>query len=415
MVNYTPGKIIKAAPKKKAAVPTKDPAKNVQTGQPQGGLSTQTDQKTKEIMSQTPQTAGDIIKQSRIIAAKTGKDPNTLAGNIAQSTINTQTPAAQSSTVAQNPTIPPNAAGEIPNHQQKGTFLEETKIGQTIGKGLEKIGIDVNMPTEVYLAALTSGISTIGLIGKTNKIASIAKVGIKTPMPTTAAETISVNAATAAKTSSWLSKLASQLKNPAFVAGALIGTIGTYPFAGFIKEEALQTLGFASANAIKNKDVEGAQAAIDAQKEVLNPDLWKKIIDGVPYANVVDQLKDYYKAATIKVAVDEKMLDDLTKQQSGETPEETWNRHKEEQTAAEKERVDYYNQERKKLFLWEQQATDADMIEDAAFWAAEQAKQRAFEKADQEAIQAFWTEYQRKSQEAQDDNRPSKLAFGLIK
>jgi len=29
------------------------------------------------------------------------------------------------------------------------------------------------------------------------------------------------------------------------VAGLLVGAIGSYPFAGFIKEEALQTLGFA--------------------------------------------------------------------------------------------------------------------------------------------------------------------------
>ena len=91
-------------------------------------------------------------------------------------------------------------------------------------------------------------------------------------------------------------------------AGILVGIIGSYPFAGFIKEESLQTLGFATRAAMTAEDYEGAQKSIDQVNEILNPAVWEKIIAGTPYANVVKQLTEFYSAAATKNEIDQDAL-----------------------------------------------------------------------------------------------------------
>ena len=70
--------------------------------------------------------------------------------------------------------------------------------------------------------------------------------------------------------------------------------IGQYNFAGFIKEEGLQTIGFSSSMGLANlkKRVEAGidtpedhQLFVDAmayEKELLAPDIWTGIIDATP-------------------------------------------------------------------------------------------------------------------------------------
>lgn len=100
----------------------------------------------------------------------------------------------------------------------------------------------------------------------------------------------------------------------------LIATIGTYPFAGFIKEEALQTLGFATNAAKKAGDLEGEQTALDETKEVLNPGLWSTILSKIPIVNVLNSLKDFYKAARTKVKIDQDSLDSRRGELSSPSP-----------------------------------------------------------------------------------------------
>lgn len=90
---------------------------------------------------------------------------------------------------------------------------------------------------------------------------------------------------------------------------ALMGVIGTYPFAGFIKEEALQTLGF-GVFAAKNDPV-GMEAAITAQEELLNPSVWQQLINTIPFVNVVNQLNNFYEAARTKLEIDKRNLEKL--------------------------------------------------------------------------------------------------------
>ena len=103
------------------------------------------------------------------------------------------------------------------------------------------------------------------------------------------------NGKSIATTAKWLLNLGGI--NKAVAIPVIIGAIGSYPFAGFIKEESLQTLGFGVLTARNAGDLEGEQLALDQQREVLDPGLWSSIFAKIPYANVLSTLKDFYKAA----------------------------------------------------------------------------------------------------------------------
>ncbi|KKN18391.1 hypothetical protein LCGC14_0956420 [marine sediment metagenome] len=101
-------------------------------------------------------------------------------------------------------------------------------------------------------------------------------------------------------------------------ASLLIGAIGSYPFAGFIKEEALQTLGFAFKTAEENKDIEGMENALADVEEILNAA--PEIMDKIPYANVLNQLTSFFAAANTKLDNDRRRLETLRgEQETGET------------------------------------------------------------------------------------------------
>ena len=101
-------------------------------------------------------------------------------------------------------------------------------------------------------------------------------------------------------------------------AGAIIAIIGTYPFAGFIKEEALQTLSFAVRTALDNEDAEGAAIAIREQEEIIN-DIGS-LIDRIPFLNIVNQLRVFFNAAQTKLEIDRRAVERL--QTEGSTGEQ---------------------------------------------------------------------------------------------
>ena len=268
---------------------------------------------------------------------------------------------------------------------------------------------------------LISAVTVGGGVAKaTTTAASLLKVGLKgipgaTGGLTGTAYLQAVNSATAKATTSWLAKLATFAKNPIVIASAILGTIGSYPFAGFIKEEALQTLGFGINSAVKNNDIEGAEAAMALQAEILDPNLWDEIVAKVPYANILAQLNAFYEAAKTKLAIDVKIVADLKKKlETGDTADNFWRGVMQEEIDAKNEVVDYYNQERKKMLAFEEEAGDRDMKEDAKFWRKERAKQRKKETEDREAVANFWMAYRKRAQEFQEDNRPSNLNFGFL-
>lgn len=280
--------------------------------------------------------------------------------------------------------------------------------------------IVANHPFNTALA-IAGGITAVkSVLGKT-AVSKAATVGKEVDLFGNAisnagtAGTIATNTATTAKTASWFSKIAASATAPEFVIGTLMATIGSYPFAGFIKEEALQTIGFATKTAIDNGDIASAEEAIRFQEEILNPTIWDNIKAGVPFVNVLDKLDDFYEASRVKLAVDKKIIDDMKiSQETGESAEERYQRVNEEQINQYQANIDYYNQERKKLLEWEMNAKANAREEEAAFWAAERAKKRKEEEEDRKAIADFWEDYKKRSQQLADDQRPSNLKFGLL-
>lgn len=363
-------------------------------------------------------TAGDIIRESRT-------DPNDpTTGSWARVSQLANAEEAKQKAAAQ----PKFGSGSFDGAGATGSTAEKGAVGKFIDARLEnaKINLGLKAPPEgtimggsgsIAFVSLAGGGSVLKFLTGKTAVKTAAKVGTKGTVQTTlsGAPAFVVNTKKAAVTATWLTKLTTYAKNPAVVVGGLMAAVGSYPFAGFIKEEALQTLGFATRTATESGDIEGATAALEAQREVLDPGLWDSIMAKIPYANVLNNLKTFYEAARLKVNIDAKLIEDMKIQtETGETNDQKWARLRQEEADQDKAMVDYYNEQRKQQLQWEEEAADRDMKEDAAFWAAEREKQMQKEKEDREAIAAFWNAYRKEQQKIAEDNRPSNLNFGLI-
>lgn len=156
------------------------------------------------------------------------------------------------------------------------------------------------------------------------------------------ARRFTVNAKSQGLTKSLLSKTGLSLG----AASLLVGAIGSYPFAGFIKEEAIQTLGFAFNTAERNKDIEGMENAIEEVDEIINNA--NTIMDKVPYANVLKQLRVFFEAATVKLDNDRRRLETLRGElEEGET---AFQRERRETDEAAFERKREFGEEESKRF-----------------------------------------------------------------
>ena len=237
-----------------------------------------------------------------------------------------------------------------------------------------------------------------------------------------AARGVEVNTKTAKLTAGFLSKIAAATKTPAFVYTAL-AVIGTYPFTYFIREEALQAIKGTYTGAIINGNFEQAQIAIDERNQILNPELWEKIITAFPFANSVKELLDLFNTARIAVKIDQQVLDDLRiQEETEESEEDKWKRIRETELEQEKALSQMYTYEAKKLALWKSSLERKDMLQAAKFWEKEAAKQRELEAKDREAIAEFWINYRKEIQKIEEAGKPgsswnlgqSNLNFGLL-
>ncbi len=139
-----------------------------------------------------------------------------------------------------------------------------------------------------------------------NTAQKAAQPGVKfTPVVGDAARAYATNGKTLVKTAGWMLKSGFNLKSVPVIMGAL----GSYPFAGFIKEEALQTLSFGIKGAKDSGDLEGEAKAIADMEEVLDPTGWNNIFNKIPYVNVLSSLKSFYEAARTKLDVDKKSFE----------------------------------------------------------------------------------------------------------
>jgi len=230
--------------------------------------------------------------------------------------------------------------------------------GATVGGLATKLGASIT-PT-----ASKTLVSTIGKVGTTGlpdwatlEGGILLKATSGYPL-----NQIPINTVTKAQSASIISKILTGVKNnPLATAvsvtaatGIILDMIGTINFTGFLKEEALQTLDFGVKQAHSTNDKEGMRAALDQQKAILNPDVWTKIKEYIPYLNVQEQVDNFVAAAKTKYAINEKLYEDMVNPAlAGETPEAKWSRVDQEESASQKERTDYYNSERKAQLQFE--------------------------------------------------------------
>jgi len=246
-----------------------------------------------------------------------------------QSTNNLPIPTQQSQTSNLNGSISATAPGQIPTDQAQPVVNTATLNPDIINQDLvsgqlqgnvetpENFGRDVAVGTALGTAGIIAG---IGVISAATAIEAITLTTAGTAVQRAAAgqvtkktiqKGIATNTVNAAKTTSYLGKLAKATTKPAFVATTLLSAIGSYPFSGFIKEEALQTISFGIKTSIDNEDVEGAEKSLQLANEVLNPDVWGQIISTVPYLNIQRQLQNFFKAAALKMEADSKAVEKL--------------------------------------------------------------------------------------------------------
>jgi len=205
---------------------------------------------------------------------------------------------------------------------------------------------------------------------------------------------------------------------------AFIPVIGSYPFAGFVKEEALQTLGFAVSAAKASGDMQGEQDAIDMQNALLDPNVESQIKMAIPWVNVIDQLNNFYKAARLKTAIDQKSLDDRKIQlETGETEDEKWARIRQEKLDQEEadrlaDELYYAN-----IARLEAEAKAAERKADEEYWTKILADSEARAQKKKDEQDEYWSMYYKSLAEASKTTTttsgssyepPSKLNFGLI-
>lgn len=262
-------------------------------------------------------------------------------------------------------------------------------------------------------ATAVSKAATIGSRGIPSYLKGAAQIsrGITQAISGPAIAQFATNTATLATSVSLLTKVGLVLGG----ASLLVGAIGSYPFAGFIEEEALQTLSFGVRSAIANNDIEGAESALDMQEEILNPEMWDRIIAKIPYANVVAKLNRFKEAAALKVSIDREVINQMKIQKdTGETEAEKWARIEKERD----EKRELQRQADEEYFAEIQRQNKKAKKEqreiDEAYWDKILADRKQREKEEREAEEKYWEEVRKESSRLREEMSPSNLDFGLI-
>jgi len=308
--------------------------------------------------------------------------------------------------------------GQI-NTQRLRTLLETGNFGDYVQGELT-----------ATLAQAGIGTAIAGLIaGGAALFAGAGSVAGYTLGGTTAATGITANGYTIAGTTAMLVKVG-------LTAGAIklfMSAVGSYPFSSFIKEEALQTLGFGVHSAMAAGDLEAADIATAQIDEILNST--GSIMNRLPGTNLIQSFIDFTNAARTKNEIDKGIIENRRTQLANGTNEAS------QRMIEAQQRTDMINASA--TFRLEQQATfnenerrarEEQRDDDARFWAEQRENERAAEEADRIAIAQFWEDYARRKAElaAQDstlnlttlpsppttqqprDSGQSSLNFGLL-
>ncbi len=289
-----------------------------------------------------------------------------------------------------------------------GERIKEVLIGDPLTKGKEDIraGALPIGPGAAAKATVSASVSAHRLITTGAGAEKLIGIGTRTavrsftgrPAVSGIKKLFSVGnraAATRFATNTKSTSLTTELLKFAKSPVGVIGAIGSYPFAGFIKEEALQTVGMGFFQASQNNDVIGMEMAIKEQEDILDPRTWEKIISTVPYANVVKQLRDYFKAARVKLQIDKGVFEQAKLEAAGAETEFQRNRRISDEAA--RARVLQFRAEDEAYFndIEEQREADkeAGRVEDAAYYQDVAEENRARKLKEREEDEAYYAQF----------------------
>lgn len=228
----------------------------------------------------------------------------------------------------------PVRLGEPPKESRWDRLTTGEKVRLGIGSAalLGAAGLGAGLGGGAFAAktAILSVASRIGLLKMAGKASTLTRGKLVT-VPRVAPNVIKyvTNPKTVGLSKSLIAKVGG--------SAVLVGIIGSYPFAGFIKEESLQTLSFAVKSARDSGNLEDEQMAIDEVNEILNPAVWSSLLGIIPYANVVNQLIDFYKAAATKNEIDQNSLDKRRAEAEGQETDFQRERRVSDEQARERE------------------------------------------------------------------------------
>ena len=287
--------------------------------------------------------------------------------------------------------------------------------------------ITVNVENDIIRLGLEKAVNnplTTAMIGVAGWYLGTAALGVSA---TTTAKVVSNKAAvealgkgTLAHNTATVRLLGNKLAAVGFTIGAgwvILKSIESISFGKFQITEALQTLSIARWQAVDSGNDDMVAGLDQLQREILNPEGWDKLLRNIPFATNIEAAARNVEAANANMDVFDTIINNkraAREQGIEENSTEYWNLIREQQAQMERDLIDYYNDERKKLVAWEVAARNDQLEEEAEFWAAEREKQRKLEEEDRKAIAAFWLEYRKQIQQMQEDSRPSKLNFGLL-
>ena len=309
-----------------------------------------------------------------------------------------------------------------PEEQFFMTSLGETISGFKAGATLstQVAGRDFETMSPIYeigyLAGLGSTAATANIFSKWTLGGAATTTGTGIVANTKTASMINSASGKVAIGTTW--KVIGALGVGTLVAKEILTlTLGGKVFGSFVgMEEANQAASLPAWEAYRAGDWEAYDIAASARDEVIqNKTFWGGISDLIPFKNSIDGLNKYREAAQTGGKVMDKLAENKRiKEENGESDRDYWDRVREEEIAADKASVDYYNEQKKLMVEWEREAARNARNEDAAFWRKEQERTRELEAKERKAIADFWTAYRKLEQKAQEERRPSNLNFGLF-
>ena len=185
----------------------------------------------------------------------------------------------------------------------------ETTIGRILGISTVIAGLVLTkaIAGKVIAAKLAGGTSVTkaAIIGKSPEVASLV-----TKFPG-----LGMKIASNPKTWGLTAKIFAGAGLGVGVIGLGIGILGTYPFASFGKEEALQTIGFPIKASLDAGDYEGAQMLLNKSNEIINAA--PTISDKIPYLNVKKSFDDYVVAQATANIEWQRLIDERRRDQIG--------------------------------------------------------------------------------------------------